>query len=58
MVEVDLATPLDGPDGPVTLLEAFEGRRQLIVYHFMWHHGHPAAQQCEGWIRARYFPAP
>jgi predicted dithiol-disulfide oxidoreductase (DUF899 family) len=48
MVEVDPATPLDGPDGPVTLLEAFEGRRQLIAYYFMWHHGHPAAQQCEG----------
>jgi predicted dithiol-disulfide oxidoreductase (DUF899 family) len=48
MVEVDPATPLTGPDGPVTLLDAFEGRRQLIAYYFMWHHGHPAAQQCEG----------
>jgi predicted dithiol-disulfide oxidoreductase (DUF899 family) len=25
----------DGPDGTVTLLDAFEGRRQLVVYHFM-----------------------
>ena len=48
MVEVDPATPLTGPDGPATLLDAFEGRRQLIAYYFMWHHGHPAAQQCEG----------
>ena len=24
----------DGPDGPVTLLDLFEGRRQLIVYRF------------------------
>jgi predicted dithiol-disulfide oxidoreductase (DUF899 family) len=23
-----------GPDGPVTLLDLFEGRRQLIVYRF------------------------
>jgi predicted dithiol-disulfide oxidoreductase (DUF899 family) len=37
-----------GPRGPVTLLEAFEGRRQLIAYYFMWHAGHSAAEQCEG----------
>jgi predicted dithiol-disulfide oxidoreductase (DUF899 family) len=48
MVEVPAATPLTGPDGPVTLLEAFEGRQQLIAYYFMWHRGHPAAEQCEG----------
>jgi predicted dithiol-disulfide oxidoreductase (DUF899 family) len=48
MVEMDPAIPLAGPDGPVTLLEAFEGRRQLIAYYFMWHAGHPAAGQCEG----------
>ena len=48
MVEMDPAIPLTGPDGPVTLLEAFEGRRQLIAYYFMWHAGHPAAEQCEG----------
>lgn len=26
----------DGPEGPVTLLDLFEGRSQLIVYHFMF----------------------
>jgi predicted dithiol-disulfide oxidoreductase (DUF899 family) len=25
-----------GPDGPVPLHAVFEGRRMLIVYHFMW----------------------
>src|ERR1035438_2056066 len=52
MVEVDAATPLTGPHGTVTLLEAFEGRRQLIAYYFMWWAGHPAAEQCEGctWV--------
>jgi len=52
MVEVDAGLPLTGPDGPVTLLEAFEGRRQLIAYYFMWHTGEPAARQCEGctWV--------
>jgi predicted dithiol-disulfide oxidoreductase (DUF899 family) len=48
MVEVDPATPLTGPDGPVRLLDVFEGRRQLIVYFHMWHTGQPAEQQCEG----------
>jgi predicted dithiol-disulfide oxidoreductase (DUF899 family) len=52
MVEVDPATPLTGGNGPVTLLEAFDGRRQLIAYYFMWNPGHPAAEQCEGctWV--------
>ena len=48
MVEVDAGLTLTGPDGPLTLLDAFEGRRQLIAYYFMWHAGHSAAEQCEG----------
>src|SRR6202000_1070351 len=48
MVEVPADTPLTGPDGPVTLLDTFEGRRLLIAYYFMWHTDHPAADQCEG----------
>jgi predicted dithiol-disulfide oxidoreductase (DUF899 family) len=48
MVEVDGATPLIGERGAVTLLDAFEGRRLLIAYYFMWHAGDPAPDQCEG----------
>ena len=48
MVEVDPSTPVMGPNGPVPLIDVFEGRRQLIVYYQMWHDGKPAAQQCEG----------
>jgi predicted dithiol-disulfide oxidoreductase (DUF899 family) len=48
MVEVDGTTPLIGENGAVTLLDAFEGRRQLIAYYFMWYPGRPAAEQCEG----------
>jgi predicted dithiol-disulfide oxidoreductase (DUF899 family) len=48
MVEVDGATPLIGERGTVKLLDAFEGRRLLIAYYFMWHTGHPAPEQCEG----------
>ncbi len=48
MVEVDGATPLIGAQGAVRLLDAFEGRRMLIAYYFMWSTGKPAAEQCEG----------
>ena len=48
MVEMNASLPLTGPNGPLTLLDAFEGRRQLIAYYFMWWNGHPAAEQCEG----------
>src|ERR1035438_1727370 len=41
MVEVDSATPIIGERGAVTLLDAFEGRRLLIAYYFMWHPGRP-----------------
>ncbi len=52
MVEVDPALHLTGADGETTLLEAFEGRRQLVAYYFMWNPGEPAADQCEGctWV--------
>ena len=48
MVEVDASLTLTGPDGPLTLLDAFEGRRQLIAYYYMWYPGRPAPEQCEG----------
>jgi predicted dithiol-disulfide oxidoreductase (DUF899 family) len=48
MVEVDPRTPLIGADGPVPLLDVFEGRSQLVAYFHMWHHGQPAEGQCEG----------
>jgi predicted dithiol-disulfide oxidoreductase (DUF899 family) len=48
MVKVDGTVPLIGKDGPVTLLDAFEGRRMLIAYYYMWFGGWPAPEQCEG----------
>ena len=55
MVEVDGATPLIGERGAATLLDAFEGRRMLIAYYFMWHTGLPAPEQCEGctWVTSQ-----
>ncbi len=46
MVEVTQDYTFDGPGGTVRLLDMFEGRRQLIVYHFMfdpaWEDGCPS----------------
>src|SRR5690348_7707729 len=36
MVKIDKQYIFDGPGGKVSLLELFEGRRQLILYHFMF----------------------
>lgn len=36
MVEVTTPYEFDGPDGPVTLLDLFDGRPQLIMQHFMF----------------------
>ncbi len=37
-----------GSNGLVPLQEVFDGRRMLIVYHFMWNKGAPHQKQCEG----------
>jgi predicted dithiol-disulfide oxidoreductase (DUF899 family) len=37
MVEVDKDYRFDGPDGAVRLIDIFEDRPQLIIYHFMFH---------------------
>lgn len=37
---------LEGPDGPVRLVDVFQGRSQLIVYSHMWHPGEE--WQCGG----------
>lgn len=53
MVKIDKEYSLDGPDGPRSLLDLFDGRRQLIVYHFMfdpkWDKGCPG---CTGYVDA------
>ncbi|WP_433337423.1 DUF899 domain-containing protein [Spirillospora sp. CA-294931] len=36
MVRVDKPYVFEGPDGPVGLIDLFEGRRQLVMHHFMW----------------------
>ncbi|MEK0100426.1 DUF899 domain-containing protein [Streptomyces sp. NPDC056002] len=36
MVEIEKLYVFEGPDGKAELLDLFEGRSQLIVYHFMF----------------------
>src|ERR1700735_839959 len=43
MVRIEKDYVFDGPDGKVGLLDLFEGRRQLIIYHFMF------APGVDGW---------
>ena len=51
MVKIDKDYTFDGPKGKVSLATLFDGRRQLIVYHFMfdpaWENGCPG---CTGYI--------
>jgi predicted dithiol-disulfide oxidoreductase (DUF899 family) len=51
MVKIDKAYSFEGPNGKVGLLDLFDGRRQLIVYHFMfdptWDKGCPG---CTGMV--------
>jgi predicted dithiol-disulfide oxidoreductase (DUF899 family) len=46
MVTIDKEYRFEGPDGRVSLLDLFDGRRQLIIYHFMfdpsWDDGCPS----------------
>jgi predicted dithiol-disulfide oxidoreductase (DUF899 family) len=53
MVRLDKQYSFDGPEGKRSLNDLFEGRRQLIVYHFMfdpeWEKGCPG---CTGYVAA------
>jgi predicted dithiol-disulfide oxidoreductase (DUF899 family) len=46
MVLIDKDYDFEGPDGKASLLDVFEGRRQLLLYHFMF------APDVEGWPSA------
>lgn len=46
MVKIEKDYVFDGPDGKTRLLDMFEGRRQLIIYHFMFTPG------VDGWPSA------
>lgn len=47
MVEIDKDYTFEGPKGKVKLADLFEGRHQLIVYHFMFEPGDPPPGKTE-----------
>ena len=53
MVKIDKRYAFDGPEGKRSLQDLFDGRRQLIVYHFMfdpeWDQGCPG---CTGYVNS------
>jgi predicted dithiol-disulfide oxidoreductase (DUF899 family) len=46
MVAIERDYELEGPDGKVRLADLFDGRRQLIVYHFMFAPGEDPCTGC------------
>jgi predicted dithiol-disulfide oxidoreductase (DUF899 family) len=46
MVRIDKDYVFEGPEGKASLLDLFDGRRQLILYHFMF------APDVDGWPEA------
>jgi len=46
IVRIEKDYELDGPDGKVRFADLFEGRRQLIVYHFMFGPGEDPCTGC------------
>jgi predicted dithiol-disulfide oxidoreductase (DUF899 family) len=59
MVEITTPYVLHGPDGDVGLADLFDGRRQLVVYHFMfdpsWEDGCPSCTAGIDELCGRFF---
>lgn len=49
MVAFDDVDGFDGPNGTRTLLDLFDGRQQLIVYHFWFEPGEQPCEGCSQW---------
>ncbi|KIL39117.1 hypothetical protein SD70_22045 [Gordoniibacillus kamchatkensis] len=51
MVRIDAAKyAFEGPDGDASLQDLFDGRRQLIVYHFMMAPGSAPCRGCSSFV--------
>src|SRR5437764_2442975 len=59
MVEIEKDYTFDGPNGRVGLIDMFEGRPQLIIYHFMfdpeWEDGCPSCTAGTDELSAGFF---
>ena len=50
MVRVDKEYELEGPDGALSLVDLFEGRRQLVVYSFAFAPGGSPCTGCSSFV--------
>lgn len=50
MVRVDKSYAFDGPDGRASLLDLFDGRSHLLVYHFWFEPGEDPCEGCSLWV--------
>lgn len=50
MVEFRTDHAFEGADGQVRLLDLFEGRGQLLIYHFWFEPGEEPCQGCSLWV--------
>jgi len=57
MVRVDEDYRFQGPDGPASLLDLFDGRSQLITYCFMWHGSDDFCSGCSMFVDNLGHPA-
>lgn len=51
MVKMTRTYAFEGPEGSIGLLDLFDGRRQLLVYHFWFQPGEEPCQGCSMWAR-------
>ncbi len=51
MVEMDEGHRFEGPHGSASLIDLFEGRRQLLIYDFWFEPGKDPCEGCSMWTR-------
>lgn len=51
MVEMSKEYVFESPEGKVGLIDLFDGRRQLLVYHFWFEPGGDPCEGCSAWTR-------
>ena len=49
MVKIDKDLEFEGPNGKVSLIDLFDGRSQLLVYHFWFQPGEEPCEGCSLW---------
>jgi predicted dithiol-disulfide oxidoreductase (DUF899 family) len=51
MVKINNDYAFEWPSGRVSMLDLFDGRRQLLIYHFWFEPGEDPCEGCSLWVR-------